>query len=135
MRAVVVTSLLLLCGCGKSPAPPSQPEPLQSATEVPARRTETPAEPEAKKPSVKLSLDDARKQIVGGQTRSEVKALMGAPTETRESQWGPNRLHSDEWVYRNQQVVWDGAADKYHPVVRVIFLKGRDDAAVEVRTR
>ncbi|WP_082839932.1 hypothetical protein [Gemmata sp. SH-PL17] len=65
--------------------------------------------------------------------RDEVKALFGPPDETREGLFGPNKFFADVWIYRKQKVVWDMAAEKYYPLIRITFVRNVDQSAEELR--
>ncbi len=124
MRALALfVVVLFLSGCGS-------PTPTDADRE---KGKEKKGEPAAKK----LTLAEAQALVVGekGMKRADVKKLLGAPDETREGKFGPNRFHSDEWIYRKQTVIIDGATEKPYPTIRVVFLKDTDHPAEDLQPK
>ncbi len=129
MRALALfVVVLFLSGCG-SPTPTDAP----AADKDKEKGKDKKGEPAAKK----LTLAEAQSLVVGekGMKRDAVKKLLGAPDETREGKFGPNRFHSDEWVYRKQTVVIDGATEKPYPTIRVVFLTDTDNPAEDLQPK
>ncbi len=127
MRALaLVVVVLILSGCG-SPTP----------TDPPAADREKGKDKKGEPVAKKLSLAEAQALVVGekGMKRADVKKLLGAPDETREGKFGPNRFHSEEWIYRKQAVIIDGATEKPYPTIRVVFLKDTDNPAEDLQPK
>ncbi|MBP3956476.1 hypothetical protein J8F10_14440 [Gemmata sp. G18] len=141
MRAVVVLTLFLSLstGCNKEGGPTVYRDPVLPGKGPAAVEPHSDGKvPPPHEPSKKLTLKEAREKIVQsagneGLKRDEVKKLLGAPDETQESKFGPNKFFSDVWIYRNQTVIWDGASEKFYPLIRITFIRNVDRPAQELR--
>ncbi len=69
----------------------------------------------------------------GGMNRDEVKQLMGQPSHTHKSD--PQIGFNDIWIYENQKVIWDKAANRYYSRVDIVFNRSEKSKVLGIDAR